>query len=63
MWPFRRRNKKEIMESEQAILEAQKHIHQAQARNAEVHKISGSLRVIRERNHFAEQLRLIMEGR
>lgn len=61
MWPFRKRNRKEIVEAEQAMLDATKHLREVSARRNEVHQISGALRTIRERNHFAEQLRTIME--
>lgn len=62
MWPFRRRDKKAMKESQQAILDATKTLRDVKAREKEVHEISGALRSIRERNHFAEQLRTIMQG-
>ncbi len=61
MWPFRKRNRQAIVDSEQAVLDAHRAVRRVEARNGEVHKISGSLRSIRERNHFAENLRSIME--
>lgn len=61
MWFNRREQKKKIVESQQAILNATSELRQVQARDPEVHAVSGALKTIRERNHFAEQLRIIME--
>lgn len=61
MWPFRR-NMQDLEAAEQASLDAQKQLRRVNARDIEVHKISGSLRTLRERNHFAENLRSIMQG-
>jgi predicted RNA-binding Zn ribbon-like protein len=60
MWPFRRR--KNGKESQQAILDATKALREVVDRDKEVRETSGALRLIRERNHFAEQLKVIMEG-
>jgi hypothetical protein len=60
MWPFRS-NKKELRESQQAILDATSSLRDVKSRDAEVHEVSGALKTIRERNHLAEQLRVIME--
>ena len=43
-----------------ALEEANENIAKAQARNPEVYELAGSLRRLRERNHFAEQIYLIM---
>lgn len=61
MWPFRRRDRQKMKDSQQALLDASESLHQVEARSKEVREISGALRNIRERNHFAEQLRVIME--
>lgn len=61
MWPFRKRDKQEIKQSQQAILDATKSLREVTERDEEIHQISGALRSIRERNHFAEQLQVIME--
>lgn len=60
MWPFRRN--KNIKESQQAILDATKSLRDVRSRDPEVHAVSRTLREIRERNHFAEQLQIIMKG-
>lgn len=60
MWPFRR-NKKHLIESQQAILDATASLRDVKSRDDEVHEVSGALKNIRERNHFAETLRVIME--
>lgn len=64
MW-FRRRKvtRQNIVKSEQAILEASKAKKEVEALDQEVHEISGALKDLRERNHFADKLRIIMEGR
>lgn len=61
MWPFRR-DKRAEKESQQAVLEAVESLRDVTSRNKEVHTVSKTLKDIRERNHFAEQLRAIMEG-
>jgi hypothetical protein len=61
MW-FRRRDKREIKESQQAVLDATKRLRETRERDPEVHVVSRALKDIRERNHFAERLRMIMEG-
>lgn len=59
---FHKRNKHHIKESQQAILDATKGLREVRERDDEVHSVSGALASIRERNHFAEQLRVIMGG-
>jgi hypothetical protein len=61
MW-FRRRDKRSMKESQQAILDATKSLREVRERDPEVHAVSRTLKDIRERNHFAERLRMIMEG-
>lgn len=60
MWIFRK--PKNGKESRQAILDATKALRDVVDREKEVRETSGALKVIRERNHFAEQLQVIMEG-
>lgn len=62
MSPNRRKSEADL-EAEKAIANAQKKLKEVQGRNDEVHKVSGALRTLRERNHFAEHLRIIMQGR
>jgi hypothetical protein len=62
MWFNRRERKRAIKESSQAVLDAEKAKKRVADRTPEVREVSGALRTIRERNHFAEQLRVIMEG-
>lgn len=61
MWFHRRNQREKTIESQQAILDATKKLREVKARDEEVHQISGALRNIRERNHFSEQLKVIME--
>lgn len=63
MWPFRKKATRNMKESQQAILDATNTLRRVQERDPEVHAISKTLKDIRERNHFAEQLRVIMGGR
>jgi hypothetical protein len=60
MWPFSRH--KNGSESRQALLDATKSLREVKDRDTEVHEVSTTLKAIRERNHFAEQLRTIMQG-
>lgn len=61
MWPFRNTNKQELQDSEQALVRAQDELRRVKSRTNEVRQISGHLRSIREENHFADRLRMIME--
>ena len=62
MW-FRPKNRDETpKESEKALCQATQNLHRTKARAPEVTEISKALKGLRERNHFAEQLRVIMEG-
>lgn len=61
MW-FIRRDKEELKKSQQAILDAAESLRETKARDQEVHAVSKTLKEIREKNHFAEKLRIIMEG-
>lgn len=63
MWPFRRKVTRNMKESTQAILDATSTLRRTQERGPEVSRVSNALRDIRKRNHFAEQLQTIMEGR
>lgn len=62
MWPFRKQDRTAMKESQQAILDANAKWREAQERDPEVREVSGALKKIRERNHFADQLRTIMQG-
>lgn len=61
----RRRKKMEMLDlpSVEAIHQATEKLAQVQARDAEVKEVSQGLRVLREKNHFAEQLEVIMTWR
>lgn len=50
-------------ESHIALEEATANLEQAKARTQEVLEVAQSLRLLRERNHFAEQLNIIMGGK
>jgi hypothetical protein len=58
---FRRRSKG-LEESEKALREADQNLEEVKSRDEEVHEVAESLKVLRERNHFAEQLQLIFEN-
>ena len=49
-------------ESVKALHDATESLRKTRARRPEVREVARSLRVIRERNHFAEHLQVIMEG-
>lgn len=63
MW-FRRRKKKGETEdkSTAALHDAQENLERIMERHTEVREVSTSLRWMRERNHFAETLQIIIEG-
>lgn len=51
-----RRKREPEVESQRALDGARKSLKRVKARDSEVHAVSESLRVLREKNHFAEQL-------
>lgn len=57
---FRRR--KPDPESQQALTDATETLRRAKARNPEVREVAKQLRLMRERNHFAETFQTIIEG-
>jgi len=59
---FHRRGRGTNGESEKALADAQEHLATVQNRGQEVTEVSTGLRKIRERNHFAEQLHLLISG-
>lgn len=59
MWLFKREKDQKSVE---ALKDSKRGLRKTELRTAEVEKISKALRVLRERNHFAEQLESIMGG-
>lgn len=57
---FRRR--KPEHESVRALRQARENLRETKERTTEVKEVAGALRLMRERNHFAETLQVIMEG-
>lgn len=56
------RKKREPEHSTEALAEATEQLRIVKARSPEVQAISTALRAMRERNHFAETLQVIIEG-
>ena len=61
MW-FRRPERRQDKESTEALRDAHKNLEKAKARTTEVHEVANALKGLRERNHFAERLLIIMGG-
>lgn len=59
---MRLHRRKEDGESQKALDEAKEHVKEAAARSPEVYQVAGALKRYRERNHFAEQIAIIMYG-
>lgn len=59
MWPLKRQ---EEDKSVQALQESKLGLQKTEQRTAAVAEISEALRILRERNHFAEKLESIMGG-
>lgn len=59
-WLLRRH--KADPESKKALESATANLHKTRERGDEVREVSTALRVMRERNHFREQLEAIMGG-
>jgi hypothetical protein len=61
MWGFLRRRRSESSdEATAAVKDAQKHLNRVRKRDQEVSDLSDSLREVRQRNHFAEQMEEII---
>lgn len=61
MW-YPRRKKNEGEDAKRALEDAHANLRRIKARSPEVSTVATNLRVLRERNHFVEQLQVIMEG-
>jgi hypothetical protein len=59
---IRFRRKREPEKSNEALAEATEQLRIVKARTPEVKAVSTALRAMRERNHFAETLQVIIEG-
>jgi len=57
-----RKRKRGLVESEEALRDANINLRRVRSRDKEVREVAGALREIRERNHFAEQLQEILGG-
>ena len=55
-----RKSDKEL--AQKALDDATQRLNKVRSRDAEVHEVCNALRQLRERNHFAEQLRTVMGG-
>lgn len=60
---FRRRKNNGLGEAEQALNDAVENLEVVKSRGDEVSSISHALRIMRERNHFGEQLERIIATR
>jgi hypothetical protein len=60
MWFLRRRRSESSDEASAAVKDAQKHLNRVRKRDQEVSDLSDSLREVRHRNHFAEQMEQII---
>lgn len=59
---FRKRESPQESESIKALAEARENLQRTKERNDEVMEVACAMRMLRERNHFAERLKGIMEG-
>lgn len=62
MWLVQRLRSTPDPEAAKALADARKSLRETKARNSEVQAVASSLRLMRERNHFAEKLSIIMAG-
>jgi hypothetical protein len=56
------KRKKGLVDSAKALEDADQNLKRVKSREKEVHEVAESLRIIRQRNHFAEQLQEILGG-
>jgi hypothetical protein len=61
-WPWPKRHVDEVSRGTVAREKATADLAQAQAKWPEVTRVAQSLRELRERNHFGDQVRLIFQG-
>jgi hypothetical protein len=61
-WPPWKKTE-EVGEARKAVADAHQSLRDVQERESAVRDVSKALKDIRERNHFADQLRVIMERR
>lgn len=63
MW-FRRQRTKGVgnIAAQKAFDDASLNLRKVESRGPEIHELSNSLKLIRERNHFSEKLQLIITG-
>lgn len=59
---FRLNRPKSNPEAANAVRDATKNLEKVKARHPEVREVSQTLKSLRERNHFAEQLEALMGG-
>lgn len=57
------RHESNVPAAKKAIVEGEAHIREVKSRAPEVKKVAKASKRMREDNHFAENLRAIMEGR
>lgn len=57
-----RRARKSHEEATEALSDARENLRKTKARNPEVREVARSLRILREKNRFVEQLEVIMIG-
>lgn len=60
MWRPYRRNKPNSHDAEEALQDASRNLARIKKRTPEVKEVSRESRIMRERNHFREQLETIM---
>lgn len=56
------RKRKNYLESKQAVEDSADQLRKAKETGPEVQRVSGELKAIRKKNHFADQLLVIMGG-
>lgn len=63
-WPWSKRKAEDALDtaSGKAIADAEDHLADVQAQWPEVHRVSSSLRMLREQNHFGDAIERLIRG-
>lgn len=62
MWPFRKKDSGPSAESVQAKQRAEEALRESRETRVEAEQLVGRMRVFKEDNHFAENIRAFLEG-
>lgn len=63
MWPRKNRPSVDVSGSQQAVIRSRYVLQRVKARDPKVEQVAKEMSIIRERNHFAEQISVLMANK